>query len=73
MVGTELYLSLTESNFTYPVRLVNGSALSSGRVEVYIHGHWGSVCDYSFSTYDARVVCRQLGYTGRPLSSLLFL
>ena len=39
MVGTELYLSLTESNFTYPVRLVNGSALSSGRVEVYIHGH----------------------------------
>ena len=62
-------LPLTASNFTYPVRLVNGTTLSEGRVEVYIHEHWSTVCDYSFSTSDAEVVCEQLGHTGRPLSS----
>ncbi len=36
---------------------------SSGRLEVYNNGQWGTVCSDRFGLYDARVACRQLGYT----------
>ncbi|XP_074516708.1 scavenger receptor cysteine-rich type 1 protein M130-like [Sebastes fasciatus] len=56
-----LILNLTCSD---SVRLVNGTSLCSGRLEVksnQFNQSWSSVCEADFDQQDAEVVCRELG------------
>ncbi len=52
----------TYMNGSGEVRLRDGSGSNSGRVEVFLNGSWSAICIDYWSTADARVVCRQLGY-----------
>ena len=42
---------------------LNDPGKPAGRLEIYYSGHWGTVCGDLFSTNNADVVCKQLGYT----------
>ncbi|XP_016118662.1 scavenger receptor cysteine-rich type 1 protein M130-like [Sinocyclocheilus grahami] len=52
-----------------PPRLVNGSHLCSGRLEILHDQTWMSVCDAAFDQQDAEVVCRELD-CGAPVQVL---
>jgi deleted-in-malignant-brain-tumors protein 1 len=42
------------------IRLQGGSTATEGRVEICNNMVWGTVCDNSWDSTDARVVCTQL-------------
>ena len=45
------------------LRLSGGNSSRQGRVEVCYERQWGTVCDDFWGTNDAKVVCRQLGFS----------
>ncbi|XP_053177484.1 scavenger receptor cysteine-rich type 1 protein M130-like [Scomber japonicus] len=53
--------SMVELTCSDSVRLVNGTSLCSGRLEVKSEQSWSSVCEADFDQQDAEVVCRELG------------
>ncbi|XP_076742348.1 scavenger receptor cysteine-rich type 1 protein M130 [Maylandia zebra] len=53
--------SMIKLNCTDSVRLLNGSSLCSGRLEVKSNQSWSSVCEADFDQQDAEAVCRELG------------
>ena len=44
------------------LRLMGGTNSMEGRVEICIDGVWGTVSDDGWSTVDAQIACRQLGF-----------
>ena len=55
------------------VRLVGGQSVYEGRVEVCLSQRWGTVTDDGWSTAEAQVVCRQLGYNSQGVLFVLVL
>ena len=49
------------------LRLVNGSEPTEGRIEVCRNNSYGTICDDRWDVLDARVACRQLGYSGQGM------
>ena len=46
------------------LRLRAGASHNEGRLEIFHENEWGTVCDDFFWRRDAKVACKQMGYTG---------
>ncbi|XP_048576746.1 uncharacterized protein LOC5510655 isoform X3 [Nematostella vectensis] len=46
------------------IRLAEGADYRTGRLEVFINGQWGTVCDDLWDMQDTQVACKHLGFLG---------
>ena len=49
---------------------MDGLSEYQGRVEIWYHSQWNTVCDDAWDLIDATVVCHQLGYRGAVTAHL---
>ncbi|XP_072166970.1 CD5 antigen-like [Diadema setosum] len=63
-IGLEAEIECSGGSYAqeYDVRLVGGPSPQAGRVEIFHDNSWGTICDNSWSSTEAEVVCDQLGY-----------
>ena len=64
VISIIFYISAPANCNEGQIRLAGSrSSLREGRVEICIDRVWGTVCGRGWDSREARVVCRQLGYT----------
>lgn len=76
--GTQLQLCTHASDVgvrcqaarTGELRILGGRNTSSGRLEVFNDGQWGTVCQDRWSLNDARVACGQLGFSANGTNAI---
>ncbi|RDD38412.1 Fibropellin-1 [Trichoplax sp. H2] len=72
LVAENILLLIFDIIFKHNLDAANGATegqlhlsggTTSGRLEIYHHGTWGTVCNPSFGWFTAKVACRQLGFS----------
>ena len=46
------------------LRLVGGSSINMGRLEICINSMWGTICNRGWRDSDARIACKQMNLSG---------